>query len=66
MLLFFDKIDSSNSSHDHSVPEVSSEVLRVSFERHQKGSMHPWIYHCLTKVKMTLIHLNTFSESFSK
>lgn len=36
------------------VVEVPCEVLRVSYERHRKGLMHPWIYQCLSKATIRI------------
>lgn len=36
---------------DFSLPTVTTEIIRIASERHQKGLMHPMIYQLLTQVQ---------------
>ena len=39
---------------DFKLPTVTTEIIRIASERHQKGLMHPMIYQLLTQVGWTL------------
>ncbi|CAG5126920.1 unnamed protein product, partial [Candidula unifasciata] len=34
---------------DLGLPHITSEIMKVAVERHQKGLMHPHIYQILTQ-----------------
>ncbi|CAL1300521.1 unnamed protein product [Larinioides sclopetarius] len=44
-----EKVKKSLSPDISSLPKVSTEVLRMSRERHQKGLMHPYIFQILSE-----------------
>ncbi|XP_052283833.1 constitutive coactivator of PPAR-gamma-like protein 1 isoform X2 [Dreissena polymorpha] len=37
------------------LPPVSSEIMRIASERHQKGVMSPWIYQVLTQAEIKMV-----------
>lgn len=44
------------------LPAIAPEVLRVAEHRHKKGLMYPYIYHVLTKVRLTT-RLHIYSKA---
>lgn len=41
------------------LPKVSTEVMRMARERHQKGLMHPYIFQILSQVILLSIKKNS-------
>lgn len=38
------------------IPEVSIDIINTAYERHTSGLMSTYLYHILTKVKITIIY----------
>jgi hypothetical protein len=47
---------SPNKSVEFQIPEVSVDIVNTAYERHTSGLMSTYLYHILTKVKITIIY----------
>lgn len=45
----------STKSIEFHIPEVSVDVINTAYERHTSGIMSTYLYHILTKVKLSKI-----------